>query len=200
TILFAVVLGWLVSLGLGTATALADNFPVLTESFESLPGLPVGWKFVEWVPGSSTAAVISGAAADGTHFLRIDSPKPNHARVVVPVRVIPHTSYQFLDHWYERKKPSRYSGSLRIPGKRAQPKSTHDPKRASLYVDLSMASGASPCPGRRAGRPAIGRPSTRRCGRRPAGSRASSDRSSRLCPRSRRQRDNQGRTCAPSGR
>lgn len=76
TILFAAVLGWLVSVGLGTATALADNFPVLTESFESLPGLPVGWKFVEWVPGSSTAAVISGAAADGTHFLRIDSPSP----------------------------------------------------------------------------------------------------------------------------
>jgi hypothetical protein len=69
TILFAAVLGWLVSLVLGTATALADNFPVLT-------GLPVGWKFVEWVPGSSTAAVISGTAADGTHFLRIDSPSP----------------------------------------------------------------------------------------------------------------------------
>jgi hypothetical protein len=93
--MFAVVLGWLVSLGLGTATALADNFPVLTESFESVPGLPVGWKFVEWVPGSSTTAVISGAAADGTHFLRIVSPKPNHARVVVPVRVTPHTNYQF---------------------------------------------------------------------------------------------------------
>jgi hypothetical protein len=95
TVLFAVVAGWLVSLGLGTAIALADNPPVITESFESVSGLPAGWKFVEYTPGNSTATIVSGAAAEGTHFLRIVSSKPNHARVVVPVRVTPNTSYRF---------------------------------------------------------------------------------------------------------
>jgi hypothetical protein len=87
--------GWLASLGFGTASALADNSPVMTESFESGSGLPSGWKFVEYVKGNSTATIVSGAAADGTHFLRIVSTKPNHARVIVPVRVTPNTSYQF---------------------------------------------------------------------------------------------------------
>lgn len=102
TILVTVGAGWLASLELGTAAALADNCPVtadncpvMTESFESGTALPAGWKFVEWVPGTSTATIISDAAADGTHFLRIVSPKPNHARVVVPIPVNPHRSYRF---------------------------------------------------------------------------------------------------------
>jgi hypothetical protein len=95
TVLFAVVAGWLVSLGLGTVTALADNPPVISESFESVSGLPAGWKFVEYTPGNSTVTIVGGAAADGTHFLRIVSSKLNHARVVVPVRVTPNTSYRF---------------------------------------------------------------------------------------------------------
>lgn len=95
TVLFAVVAAWPVSLGLGTATALADNPPVMSESFESGSGLPAGWKFVEYTSGNSTATVVSGAAADGARFLRIVSSKLNHARVVAPVQVTPNTSYQF---------------------------------------------------------------------------------------------------------
>ena len=102
TVLFAVLSGWLASAGLGTAAALADNCPVTadnclagTESFESSAGLPTGWKFVEWAPGTSTATIAIGAAADGTHFLHIVSPKPNHARVVVPMPVNPNRSYRF---------------------------------------------------------------------------------------------------------
>jgi hypothetical protein len=102
TVLFAAVAGWLASLGLGTTSALADNCPatadnclVGTESFESSASLPAGWKFSEWVPGTSTATIVSGAAADGTHFLRIVSSKLNHARVVVPVRVNPNRNYRF---------------------------------------------------------------------------------------------------------
>ena len=95
TVLLAVIAGWLVSLGLGTAAALTDNSPVMTESFESVSGLPAGWKFVQYTQGNSKATIVSGAAADGTHFLWIVSSKPNHARVVMPVRVTPNTSYQF---------------------------------------------------------------------------------------------------------
>lgn len=95
TILLAVAVGWLVSLGLGTATALADNPPVMTESFESGSGLPAGWKFVEYTQGNSTATIVSGAAADGTRFLRIVSRKLNHARVVAPVQVTRNASYRF---------------------------------------------------------------------------------------------------------
>ncbi len=95
TVLLAVVTGWLVSPGLGTATVLAGDSPVLTESFESVSGLPAGWKFVEYTQGNSTATTVSGAAADGTHFLRIVSSKPNHARVMAPVQVTPNTSYRF---------------------------------------------------------------------------------------------------------
>jgi hypothetical protein len=101
-VLLATAAVWLILLVPDAATALADdcpgpssNCPVVTESFESVAGLPAGWKFVEYAPGNSTATVVSGAAADGTHFLRIVSSKPNHARVVVPVRVTPHTDYQF---------------------------------------------------------------------------------------------------------
>jgi hypothetical protein len=101
TVLLAVIAGWLASIGLATASALADpptpspTTPVMTESFESGSGLPAGWKFVEYTPGNSTATIVGGAAADGTHFLQIVSRKPNHARVVVPVRVTPNTSYRF---------------------------------------------------------------------------------------------------------
>lgn len=102
TVLVVVVAGWLVSLGFGAATALADNCPatadncvVGTESFETAAGLPVGWKLSEWVPGASTATIVSGPAADGTHFLRVVSSKLNHARVVVPVSVNPNRSYRF---------------------------------------------------------------------------------------------------------
>lgn len=102
TVVFAVVTGWLVPGGVGTATALTDSCPVrsdnctvMTESFESGTGLPPGWKVVEYTPGNSTATVVSGAAADGTHFLRIVSNKPNHVRVVVPVPVTPNTNYRF---------------------------------------------------------------------------------------------------------
>lgn len=95
TVLFAGVAGWLMSLGFGTATALADNPPVISESFESGSGLPTGWKFSEFTSGNSTATIVSGAAFDGTHFLRIASTKPNHARVVVPVQVGPNMSYRF---------------------------------------------------------------------------------------------------------
>jgi hypothetical protein len=95
TVLLAVATGWLASLGLGIATAIADDPPALTESFESVSSLPAGWKFVEYTQGNSTATIVSGAAADGTHFLQIVSSKPNHARVVVPVRVTPNTSYRF---------------------------------------------------------------------------------------------------------
>lgn len=100
TVLF--VVAGLVFLGLGAGTALADNCPatadncvVGTESFESAAGLPAGWKFSEWVPGTSTATIVSGAAADGTHFLRIVSSKLNHARVIVPLQVTPGRSYRF---------------------------------------------------------------------------------------------------------
>lgn len=103
TILLTAVTGWLLPLELiGAATALANDCPttadhctIMMESFESVTGLPAGWKFVEYAPGNSTATVVSGAAADGTHFLRIVSTKPNHARVVVPIRITPHTDYQF---------------------------------------------------------------------------------------------------------
>ncbi|MGH3549129.1 MAG: hypothetical protein ACRDQU_13665 [Pseudonocardiaceae bacterium] len=95
TVLLAVVAAWLVSLGLGTATALADDPPVMTESFESGSGLPAGWTFVQFTPRNSTATIVSGAAADGTHFLRIVSSKLNHARLVAPVRVTPNMSYRF---------------------------------------------------------------------------------------------------------
>lgn len=101
TVLLVTVAGWLVALAPGTAAAFTDdcpgtagNCPVSTESFESVPGLPAGWKFLEYTAGNSTATVVSGPAADGTHFLTIVSSKPNHARVVVPVRVTPHTTYQ----------------------------------------------------------------------------------------------------------
>jgi hypothetical protein len=94
TILSVVVAGWLVSLAFGTGSAHADNSPVMTESFESVSGLPAGWKFVEYVHGNSTHTIVTGAAADGTHFLRIVSNKPNHARVIIPVRVTPNTSYR----------------------------------------------------------------------------------------------------------
>ncbi|MBV8994538.1 MAG: hypothetical protein JO287_12765 [Pseudonocardiales bacterium] len=100
TVVFAIVAGWLVALGFGAASALADPVvpspmpPVMTESFESGSGLPAGWRFVEYVQGNSTVAIVRGAAAEGTHFLRIVSRKPNHARVVVPVRVSPNTSYR----------------------------------------------------------------------------------------------------------
>lgn len=95
TVLLAVVAAWLVYLGLGTPTAFADDPPVMTESFESGSGLPAGWKFVEFTPGNSKVTIVSGAAADGTHFLRIVSSKLTHARVVAPVQVTPNTSYQF---------------------------------------------------------------------------------------------------------
>jgi hypothetical protein len=95
TVLFAVVAGSLVSLGPGSAAALADGPPVISESFESVSGLPAGWKFSEFVKGNSTATIASGAAADGTHFLQIASSKPNHARVVVPVQITPNRNYQF---------------------------------------------------------------------------------------------------------
>jgi len=95
SVLLAVAAAWLVSLGLTTATALADNSPVMSESFESSSGLPAGWKFVEYTQGISTATIVSGAAADGTHFLRIVSSKLNHARVMAPVQVTPNASYQF---------------------------------------------------------------------------------------------------------
>jgi hypothetical protein len=95
TVLLAVFAGGLVPLGFATATAFADNPPVLTESFETVSGLPAGWKFAEWVPGASRATVVNGAAAEGTHFLRVISDRPNHARVVISVRVSPNTSYQF---------------------------------------------------------------------------------------------------------
>src|SRR5262249_8787564 len=67
----------------------------MAESFEAVTDLPAGWRFVEYTPGNSTVTILSGPAVDGTHFLRIVSSKPNHARVVVPVRVSPNTSYQF---------------------------------------------------------------------------------------------------------
>jgi hypothetical protein len=95
SVLLAVAAGWLVALWPGTASALADNPPVLSESFESGPGLPAGWKFVEYTRGRSTATIVSGAAAEGTHFLRIVSREINHARVIVPVQLAPSTSYQF---------------------------------------------------------------------------------------------------------
>jgi hypothetical protein len=95
TVLFAVVAGLLVSLGPGSAAALADGPPVISESFESVSGLPAGWKFSEFVKGNSTATIASGAAADGTHFLQIASSKPNHARVMVPVQITPNRNYQF---------------------------------------------------------------------------------------------------------
>ena len=95
TILSVIVAGWLMSLGFGTASAHADNSPVMTESFESVSGLPPGWKFIEYTPRNSTVTIVKGAAAEGTHFLRIVSSQPNHARVVVPVRVTPNTNYQF---------------------------------------------------------------------------------------------------------
>lgn len=94
-VVVAVVSGWLIFLGFGTAAAGADNSTVLTESFESVSGLPAGWKFVEYTRGNSTARIVRGAAADGTHFLRIVSSKPNHARVVVPVRVAPNKNYRW---------------------------------------------------------------------------------------------------------
>jgi hypothetical protein len=94
-VLLAVAATWLVALGLATATALADNPPVMSESFESGSGLPAGWKFVQYTQGISTATIVSGAAADGTHFLRIVSSKLNHARVVAPVQVTANMSYQF---------------------------------------------------------------------------------------------------------
>lgn len=103
TVVFSIVAGWLVCLGFGTASALADPStpspipvpPAVAESFESGSGLPAGWKFVEYTPGNSTATIASGAAADGTRFLQIVSSKPDHARVVVPVRVAPNTDYRF---------------------------------------------------------------------------------------------------------
>ncbi|HET9254157.1 MAG TPA: hypothetical protein VFO16_03015 [Pseudonocardiaceae bacterium] len=95
SVLLAVAAGWLAALGPGTAIALADTPPILSESFESGPGLPAGWKFMEYTPGHSTATIVSGAAAEGTHFLRIVSRELNHARVMVPVRLAPNTSYQF---------------------------------------------------------------------------------------------------------
>lgn len=98
TVLLAVIAGWLMSLGLGTATALADDPtdpPVATESFESVGGLPAGWRFSEYTKGNSTITIVSGAAAEGTHFLRIASSQLNHARVIVPVKVTPNTSYRF---------------------------------------------------------------------------------------------------------
>ena len=94
-VLFAIVAGSLVSLGPGSAATLADGPPVISESFESVSGLPAGWKFSEFVKGNSTATIASGAAADGTHFLQIASSKPNHARVVVPVQITPNRNYQF---------------------------------------------------------------------------------------------------------
>lgn len=94
-VLFAAVAETLVSFGINTAPAFADDTPVITESFESVSGLPAGWRFLEYAPGNSTVTIVSGAAADGTHFLRIVSRKPNHARVVLPVRVTPNTNYQF---------------------------------------------------------------------------------------------------------
>jgi hypothetical protein len=95
SVLLMTIAGVLAYLGSGTATALADNSAVITESFESGSGLPAGWKFIQYVPGNSTATIVSGEAADGTHFLQIASAKPNHARVVLPVHVAPNTSYQF---------------------------------------------------------------------------------------------------------
>lgn len=101
TVVLSVVAGWLVCLGFATASALGDPStpspmpPVMTESFESGSGLPAGWRFVEYTPGNSTATIARGAAADGTQFLQIVSSKPNHARVVVPVRVTPNTDYRF---------------------------------------------------------------------------------------------------------
>lgn len=94
-VLLVTIVGGLVSLGSSGATALADNSPVITESFESGSDLPTGWKFIQYVSGNSTATIVSGEAADGTHFLQITSTKPNHARVVLPVHVTPHASYQF---------------------------------------------------------------------------------------------------------
>ncbi|SOD74438.1 hypothetical protein SAMN05892883_3623 [Jatrophihabitans sp. GAS493] len=63
------------------------------ESFESTPvgSVPAPWKFVEYTPGVSTAQVVSGA--DGTHYLEITSPKPNHARLVATVAVKPNSIY-----------------------------------------------------------------------------------------------------------
>jgi hypothetical protein len=95
TVLLAVVAGFLVSLGSGSAVALADGPPMITESFESVSGLPAGWRFSEFTKGNSTVTIASGAAADGTHFLRIASSRPNHARLVVPVQITPNQNYQF---------------------------------------------------------------------------------------------------------
>lgn len=95
TVLFTVVVGLLVSWGLGTATALADSSAVVAQSFESVSGLPAGWDFVEYTPGDSTVAIVKGAAANGRYFLGIVSSKPHHAGVVVPVQVSSNTSYQF---------------------------------------------------------------------------------------------------------
>lgn len=79
----------------GAGTALATPVPLVSESFESGVGLPVGWQFVEYRTGISSAAVVAGRAADGAHFLRISSPTPNHARVLVPVTLAPSTTYRF---------------------------------------------------------------------------------------------------------
>ncbi|MBV9060758.1 MAG: hypothetical protein JOZ09_16620 [Pseudonocardiales bacterium] len=94
-VLFTAVAEALVYFGIDTAPAFADNALVIAESFESVSGLPAGWRFMEYTPGNSTVTIASGAAADGTHFMRIVSRQPNHARVVLPVRVTPNTSYQF---------------------------------------------------------------------------------------------------------
>ena len=76
----------------GAATGPA---PVLFESFEAGAAPPPGWRLVEYVPNRSTASIVSGPAADGSHFLRISSPAQNHARLVLPVTLAAGTTYRF---------------------------------------------------------------------------------------------------------
>lgn len=140
-VLLAVAASGLVSLGLATATALADDPPVMSESFESSSGLPAGWKFVEYTQGVSTATIVSGAAADGTHFLRIISSKLNHARVVAPVQVTQNTSYQF--HAMAKASGVNANAAAAVLGVDGQP-STSDSVRTDTQwrpLDLYIKSG-----------------------------------------------------------
>lgn len=85
----------MIALAPGLAVAATDpSAPVLAESFESSPGLPTGWRFVTYTPDVSTASVVSGGGADGAAFLRIESSRPNHARVIFPVAVTPGGTYE----------------------------------------------------------------------------------------------------------
>jgi len=112
-------MAYALGLGLLAVAAGADAAPIVSQSFEGsgatssgattsttagsatpeLKRLPDGWRLSAFLPEAASAVVETAQptlpAADGTHFLRINTTQKNHARVIFDVAIAPDTSYHF---------------------------------------------------------------------------------------------------------